>query len=60
MTQFSRVIAITADRLQVVDGNVGGGEPAVSSRMVWTVTKKYQNSLLFWNHVTSRLLVFDV
>src|SRR6218665_668289 len=31
------VIAVTADRLQVVDGNVGGGEPAVSSRMVWTL-----------------------
>src|SRR6218665_2994323 len=29
------VIAVTADRTQVVDGNVGGGEPAVSSRMVW-------------------------
>src|SRR6218665_2883689 len=28
------VIAVTADRLQGVDGNVGGGEPAVSSRMV--------------------------
>src|SRR6218665_4174406 len=28
------VIAVTADRMQVVDGNVGGGEPAVSSRMV--------------------------
>src|SRR6218665_2865896 len=26
-----------AARLQVVDGNVGGGEPAVSSRMVWTL-----------------------
>src|SRR6218665_808361 len=28
------VIAVTADRMQVVDG---GGEPAVSSRMVWTL-----------------------
>src|SRR6218665_3110561 len=28
------VIAVTADRMQVVDGNVGGGEPAMSSRMV--------------------------
>src|SRR6218665_2332565 len=27
------VIAVTADSMQVVDGNVGGGEPAVSSRM---------------------------
>src|SRR6218665_129746 len=31
------VIAVTADRLQVVDGNVGGEEPAVLSRMVWTL-----------------------
>src|SRR6218665_1964180 len=31
------VIAVTADRMQVVDGNVGGGEPAVASRMVWTL-----------------------
>src|SRR6218665_2827323 len=31
------VIAVAADRTQDVDGNVGGGEPAVSSRMVWTL-----------------------
>src|SRR6218665_1154945 len=30
-------VIAAADRLQVVDGNVGGGEPAVSSRMVWTL-----------------------
>src|SRR6218665_1371062 len=33
----AEVIAVTADRLQVVDGNVGEVEPAVSSRMVWTL-----------------------
>src|SRR6218665_1136085 len=49
------VIAITADRMQVVDGNVGGGEPAVPEMHISTW---FQANFLSLNPNKSCYIIF--